>query len=242
MPTAAEHYAALLSPVYLWMVGGIDAALAQGSAEIAPFCIPSVQSRAAVDLGAGFGMHAIPLARSGYAVTAIDTSAYLLSELRRHGAGLAIRTVQDDLLNFPQHRNSPPHLILCMGDTLTHLEHEGQVDELFSKIGQSIAPGGTVALTFRDYTNPPIGHGRFIPVRSDGDRILTCFLEASATHIEVHDVLYEREGPNWRMQVSSYKKLRLSPESVVNGLAIRGFEVCKELGPRGMVRIIATLS
>jgi 2-polyprenyl-3-methyl-5-hydroxy-6-metoxy-1,4-benzoquinol methylase len=69
--SADEHYARLLAPVYLWMAGGLDHALKQGEADVRPF-IPG--RGLAVDLGAGFGMHAIPLARAGWEVLAIDTS------------------------------------------------------------------------------------------------------------------------------------------------------------------------
>lgn len=76
LATVAEHYANLLAPVYVWMAGGLEAALAQGEIDVAPFAGPAVTGRLAVDLGAGFGMHAVPLARRGYSVIAVDASAY----------------------------------------------------------------------------------------------------------------------------------------------------------------------
>jgi hypothetical protein len=57
----------------------------------------------------------------------------------------------------------------------------------------------------------------------------------------VHDVLHERVAGNWQMRLSSYPKLRLSPEWVINILAARGFSVRKEAGHGGMVRVIARL-
>ena len=62
MATVAAHYESHLAPVYLWMAGGIDLALSTGDADIADVACPG---GVAVDLGAGFGMHAIPLARRG---------------------------------------------------------------------------------------------------------------------------------------------------------------------------------
>lgn len=240
MSTVTRHYAHLLAPVYLWMLGGMDAALAQGAAEVAPFCEMSAPMRMAIDLGAGFGMHAIPLARRGYTVTAIDSSPQLLSILRQHGMGLAIRTVEADLLNFQEYLDEAPDLVMCMGDTLTHLQEKIQVETLFLQVAQSIKRGGNFVLGFRDYSNPPVGDARFIPVRSDTERILTCFLETSPTHIVVHDMLHEREDSGWRMHVSSYKKLRLPPEWVVKKLEQCGFDVVMNAAPRGMMRVIAT--
>lgn len=47
-------------------------------------------------------------------------------------------------------------------------------------------------LSFRDYSVPLQDEKRFIPVRSDEGRILTCFLEYSEDSVLVHDILHER--------------------------------------------------
>ena len=61
MASAVSHYENLLAPIYLWMAGGLDAALAAGAADVAELAgAPGY----AIDLGAGFGMHSIPLARA----------------------------------------------------------------------------------------------------------------------------------------------------------------------------------
>lgn len=242
MATVADHYEAHLAPVYLWMVGGLEAALSRAETEIEA-AMPDLSSGlTVVDLGAGFGMHSIPLARRGCPVIAIDTSSLLLDELRKRAEGLPIRTIEDDLLSFPRYLDSKADLILCMGDTLTHLPDRRSVEALFSLAVEWLRPGGRFVATFRDYGVALEGPGRFIPVRSDEDRILTCFLEYAAEHVDVHDVLHERDGSQWRLRVSSYRKLRLSPEWVSAALQTRGFAVVVEPGLSGMVRFIAVQS
>src|SRR5271165_4025347 len=131
--TVAEHYAQHLAPVYLWMAGGFEAAVARGATELDALGLSN--GTIAVDLGAGFGMHAIPLARCGYSVLAVDLSEILLEHLREHAGAsprsLPIRAVQDDLLAFPSHLETEADLILCMGDTLTHLPDQESVRQLF---------------------------------------------------------------------------------------------------------------
>lgn len=241
MTTVEEHYANHLAPVYLWMAGGFDAAVARGESEINAI-LPSVNAPGgltAVDLGAGFGMHSIPLARRGYSLVAIDNSEKLLKVLQSHVEALPVRTVEDDLLNFQKHLSTKAHLILCMGDTLTHLPAPQAVEQLFSLVAESLHPAGTFIATFRDYTSSLSGDGRFIPVRSDNDRILTCFLEYSADYVTVHDVLHERDDSLWRLRVSSYRKLKLSPEWVSTALQAKGFTVRIEPGLAGMIRVVA---
>jgi len=240
MATVTEHYATHLAPVYLWMAGGFERAIALGRADLESLNLDVSRCRSAVDLGAGFGMHAIPLAQAGCSVTAIDTSAVLLRELSERAAGLPVRIVTADVLEVEAHVSEPVPLVLCMGDTITHLQNPDEVDRLFHAVSRCLAPQGRFVLTFRDYSNPAQGTARFIPVRSDADRILTCFLEEQGSHIIVHDILHERRQESWEMRVSAYRKLRLAPAVIVERLQAAGLGAVASPGPRGMVAVVAT--
>ena len=239
MATVAEHYERVLSPVYSWMAGGVDAALAAGKAEIEALQLGLPAGAVAVDLGAGFGMHAIPLARAGVRVIAVDSSSQLLGELGRLAGDLPIEVVHDDLLSFRAHLKEKVAAIFCMGDTLTHLPEHTNVDFLVQEAAEALAPGGCFVLSFRDYSEALLDASRFIPVRSDERRILMCFLEYEEDSVVVNDVLHERAGDAWETRVSSYRKLRLSPGRVTGSLESFGFDARQEPGPRGMVRIVA---
>jgi hypothetical protein len=94
-------------------------------------------------------------------------------------------------------------------------------------------------VSFRDYSVPLVGDQRFIPVRSDDTRILTCFLDYEPEAVVVHDILHERTTNGWQTRVSHYCKLRLSPESLLASLQSHGFDVRREAGMRGMIRLVA---
>lgn len=238
-PSARDHYQRLLAPIYLWMQGGIDAALSRGDAEIDATFPRLARGSTVVDLGAGPGTHAVPLARRGCPVLAIDTSSSLLAGLKERANTLPIRAVEDDLLSFQRHLSAKADLIICMGDTLTHLPERRAVEELFSAVADSLLPGGTFIATFRDYTSPLVGEARFIPVRSDDDCILTCFLEYEPEAVVVHDILHERKPQGWQTRVGHYRKLRLSPGQLTSVLRSKGFAVRREDDLGGMVRLIA---
>ena len=241
MSSVAEHYERILSPVYSWMTGGADAALETGSAEIDALELHLPAGALVIDLGAGFGMHAIPLARAGARVIAVDSSEQLLGELRLLAGDLSITLVRDDLLSFRSHVNEKADLVLCMGDTLTHLPEHTNLDFLIQEVAESLVPGGRFVISFRDYSEALVDEGRFIPVRSDERRILMCFLEYEEDTVVVHDILHERAGDAWETRVSSYRKLRLSPERVIGSLESFGFETRREPGMRGMVRLVGKL-
>lgn len=239
MSSVSEHYERILSPVYAWMVGGVDAAIAAGAEEIEALNLQLPPGAPVVDLGAGFGMHAIPLARTGANVTAIDSSQALLDELTKQAAGVSIRTVRDDLLSFRAHVPGKAAAILCMGDTLTHLPEHTNVDYLIQEVADLLAPDGKFVISFRDYTEPLTDERRFIPVRGDERRILTCFLDYEDDTVAVYDILHEREGDAWQTRVSSYRKLRIAPDHVIGSLESLGFKARRDTGLRGMVRIVA---
>ncbi len=237
MSAVDAHYATHLGPIYLWMAGGLDAALAQGADDIAPLLPPPCSGAVAVDLGAGFGMHALPLARAGYRVVAVDASSLLLAHLREQAGGLDMDVVQDDLLAWLRRSRERPDLVVCMGDTLPHLPDLDAVAELLRRVCATLRPGGRFVATFRDHTRVAVGTQRFIPVRSDDQRILTCFLEQQRDRVLVHDILQERQPDGWSLRVSAYPKLRLAPAWVQEQLQGQGLHATQRPGPRGMLWI-----
>jgi len=240
MASVSTHYDTHLGPVYSWMLGDPTAADQRAVADIESLELQVIPQGIAVDLGAGTGLHSLLLARRGYLVTAIDSCEALLDELRARSAGLPITAVKGDLLAFPQIVPGAIDVILCMGDTLTHLPDLRSVEVLFAAVAASLAGGGTFASTFRDYSRAAEGTSRFIPVRSDADRILTCFLEYFADRVMVHDLLHERIDGHWRLRVSAYPKLRLGTAWVTERLQEQGLQVRTGARPNGMVQVIAT--
>jgi hypothetical protein len=165
----------------------------------------------------------------------------LLSELRKNSLKRAIATIEDDLLNFTQHISEPAQIIVCMGDTITHLPSLETVKTLLSDIAINLANQGKLILTFRDYVSVELeGAKRFIPVRSDDSRIFTCFLEYQEQYLNVHDLLYQKELGQWSMQVSSYRKLRLAPNWVKNYLEEKNLTIVRDELINGMVCLVAS--
>lgn len=237
------HYDDHLGPIYGWMIGDFDRALAAAGEELRAVGVASGRGRSAVDLGAGLGAHALAVAGMGYDVTAIDTCAVLLDELRAHASshGHAVTAVRGDLLEMRRHCRGSHDVILCTGDTLTHLASRDAAARLFDEVAAALAPGGLFVATFGDYSGPARrGAERVIPVRQDDHRRLTCVLEYTEATVVVHDVVHERTAAGWSLRVSSYRKLRLAPEWARAVLAEHGLSVRLESGAAGMTRLVAT--
>lgn len=238
MPSSETHYATHLGPVYAWMLGDVEAAFARAAAEIDALPLPA--RGIAVDLGAGLGLHSLPLAERGFDVVALDNCRILLDELRARARALPITTHNADLLQFRSFVKGQAQVIVCMGDTLTHLPSVAGVDSLLAGISAALARGGVFAATFRDYAGRQLeGEQRFIQVRADEKRILTCFLEYADDQVTVHDLLHENDQGQWRQKISSYCKLRLAPQWVAARLSELGLSVKHDAAPSGMTRIVA---
>ena len=239
MACVKEHYDNLLASYYSWMCGGSDLKLKNNRAFFRNHSIRPAHSATAVDLGAGSGFQAIPLAEAGFKVTAIDVSRDLLAELNKTAGKLPIRTIQDDLLNFAEHCPAKIEIIVCMGDTLTHLKTLAQVNKLIHSAYGALEKEGLLILGFRDMTVELTGLDRFIPLRSDSKRIFTCFLEYEKSHVKVNDILYEKTGDRWKMKKSFFRKLRISAQWAQECLLKAGFKVEKNDIGNGMITIIA---
>ncbi len=210
MSSVKAHYDSLLAPVYSWILGDFDAAHRQNAGLFDDLAILPRGNGLAVDLGCGPGCQAVPLAERGFSVLAIDFCAELLGELAQHAAQLPVTAICDDIRNFRNHLPQKAELIVCMGDSLVHLPDTDAVQQLIRDCADSVVDGGSVILSLRDYTQPaPTGPARFIPIRSDDNRIFTCFLDTVGDVIHVHDILYTREADGWRQHISDYRKLRL---------------------------------
>lgn len=241
MTGTQAHYDELLGPVYSWMAGDFGAACARNEALFDRLGLAPSGRAPAVDLGCGHGVAAVPLAARGFDVVAIDFCRALLDELEAVRGELRIETVEADLGDFRRHVDGPAAAVVCLGDTLPHLPDLGSVERLVRDVAAALAPGGTFVATFRDYVSRELeGDARFIPVKSDADRILTCMLEYTPDGVLVHDLLHTRDAAGWHQHVSSYRKLRLDPERLGELSASAGLVVRECAASNGLVTFAAT--
>ncbi|VEP13457.1 Methyltransferase type 12 [Hyella patelloides LEGE 07179] len=240
MTTVQEHYAQVLADVYSWMFGGFEPAIRKNLEFFKQYNISPRESGVAIDLGAGCGFQSIPLAQIGFAVTAIDLEQKLLNELKENSGKSNIKTIQDDLINFDRYIDSKPELIVCMTDTILHLESKDRVNFLFQKVFSSLEDKGRFVITLRDLSHELSELERFITVKSDENMIFTCFLEYEPNTVKVHDIIYKKNGSSWKHKKSFYRKLRLSKQWVEKQLEDIGFSKIESSIDNGLITVVVT--
>jgi SAM-dependent methyltransferase len=184
----------------------------------------------AVDLGSGPGFQSIALAELGYSpVLAVDTSEALLTELRSRQGDLSVQTIHSDLSKLNEFvAPTTASVIVCMGDTITHLESKDAVVELLHSVYEALLPEGRFVLSYRDLGTEARGLDRFIPVYGDEEKVMTCFLEFDrADTVLVHDLIYSLAGGKWLFEKSCYRKLRLPIDWLEDAFKRIGFAVHK---------------
>ncbi len=232
-----------MAPVYSWILGDFENAYQANVELFASLELSPEQGDLALDLGCGPGCQSLPLAERGFSVVAIDFCQELLDELKERAGDLQIRTVCDDLIEFDQHIDGPPGLVVCMGDTLVHLPDTASVDKLIDRVSRALMPGGSFIYSIRDYvTSEPTGADRFVPIRADDQQIFTCFLDYRDAVVHVHDVLYRKEGGAWKMHISDYLKLRLDTADINQRLQANGLDISQQVTEKGMIVVVATRS
>ena len=143
MADSAPHYRVLLAKHYSWMLGkAFEDAVTEQRREFAEVGIAPGHHGLAVDLGCGPGHQAAALADLGFSrVLAIDTSQILLEELIKHRGERPIEAIRDDILRLAQYvPNASVDVVVCMGDTLPHLESVAQVRALLGGCWQALRP------------------------------------------------------------------------------------------------------
>lgn len=166
-------------------------------------------TKKAIDLGCGHGIQSIALHKIGFNLISIDFDEKLLNELQENSKGMSIKIIQDDIRSVKKYADNEPELIICAGDTITHLDNANEIEQLIKDCCEILKKDGKLILSFRDYTKELLDTARFIPVKNDNTRILTCFLEYNSDFVRVTDLLHEKTENGWLQKISSYIKVRI---------------------------------
>jgi 2-polyprenyl-3-methyl-5-hydroxy-6-metoxy-1,4-benzoquinol methylase len=238
--TVEDHYQHFLAPRYTWMTGGHQLQVEKSRQMLSEWGLATNSGGKALDLGCGSGYQSLALAELGFSVIAVDTSQPLLDELGSLASDVPITVVHGDMLcreNYSSH--GPFDVVVCMGDTLLHVQSLAQVKQLFRGIYSTLRPGGDLLLSFRDLSAELKGVDRAIPVRLDEHALMATFLEYTTSHVNVHDLLFTRSSGEWQMTKSAYRKLRLSCDEAVTSLAESGFTSVDKTVEQGFTIIAA---
>jgi ubiquinone/menaquinone biosynthesis C-methylase UbiE len=235
-----EHYDEHLGTFYSWMTGDFQTRQREFESFLSKNGVKPLSTGIAIDQGAGHGIQSVSLARLGFNVTAIDFNKQLLEELAINAGGLDVDIVEDDIRSLKKYAYLNPEVIVCWGDTLTHLDSMQEIEQLLTEACRMLPQRGKLIVSFRDYSVELTNESRFIPVRSDDQRILTAFIEYHEHYVTVTDLLHEKAENGWQQKLSSYRKVRIPISLVWDILTANGMEIIFNQSDNRLVSIIAS--
>lgn len=111
-----------------------------------------------LELGAGSGRLAIPLAGAGLQVWAVDASAAMVERLRAKPGGDRVHTVVDDMAELAAPGlGGPFDVVLCAFNTLFNLTDAAAQARCIARVAEVMAPGGRLVV---EAFVPPAGGER----------------------------------------------------------------------------------
>jgi SAM-dependent methyltransferase len=233
-----EHYDHHLGNFYSWMAGDFVVKQSEQQQFFQRNDILPIKTNIAIDLGCGHGIQAVSLARLGFKVEAIDFNVQLTEALTKNKATLEINIHRQELLTFMKEFQKEVDVVTCMGDTITHLDR-ASLYTLVETVPDKLIPGGVLIISFRDLTPELKNEQRFFIVRSDEQRIHTCFLEYFPDHVRIYDILNTFEKGNWQQRLSWYSKLRIDERELRSLLSKNLLDVIHVENFGGMTYLIA---
>ena len=152
--------------------------------------------------------------------------------------GLPVEAVPGDLRDVEALVPTGVDVVVCMGDTLSHLEREADLERLFAGVATRLVGGGRFVVSFRDLGGELRDLDRIIPVCAADDIVMTCFLEYEPATVKVHDLIWVRKRDGWVFRKGVYRKLRLTADTVAARLESAGFTLERHQAPGGMVVLV----
>jgi len=116
--------------------------------------MPAIKGKGVLDFGCGTGRYAIPLAKKGAKVTAIDLTSRMIKEAKKKTKRLAIDFQNIDLLKYSPKRKFDVIISMLVLDHIQKLEKAISVISKASKIGTEVIISNMHPETMRRNANP----------------------------------------------------------------------------------------
>ncbi len=181
--------------------------------------------RSAVDMGSGTGLHSIALALLGVEVTGIDISGEMLLRARKHAGehGVQPDFEQGDFFSSPSRQGQAPDLLLCLGNSLPHLERD-RLQDLLRHWKGLLASDGRVLIQLLNYRRILARSERIVNIRRTGPSTVVRFYDFLEDSLQFNILtITEAEGAISH----TLRGTRLSPftsDEIASTAAAAGFQ------------------
>jgi len=196
--------------------------------------LQTVEARRVLDAACGTGMHAIALARRGYAVSGTDVSQGMIDRARVNAAQANV-DVQFCRAGFGEldealEPTARLDAVLCLGNSLPHVQTADGLETALSDFAAFLRPGGLLLIQNRNFNAVLAAQDRWMEPQShregDAEWLFVRFYDFAASGcLTFNMVRLERHGDGaWTQRVTSAKLWPQTREELVEAMEGAGFE------------------
>ena len=163
-----------------------------------------------LDAACGTGQHALVLKQWGFLPTGVDASPRMIhrAQTEASASGLAVRFLVSRFQELPSLFGPVFDAVLCLGNSLPHVESSEDLDASLSGMVQVLRPGGLLLLHNLNYDKRLAEKPRFFKLDSglldDREVLVWRMADYEESTIIFHTALFQREdGGKWTVQVHS---------------------------------------
>ena len=197
-----------------------------------------VGSTRILDTATSTGMHAIALAQKGYVTSGVDISEGMINLARKNAksAGVdvffttaAFGEAASRAKTLPAGKGLPFDVVLCLGNSLPHVDGEVDLQDALDDFSSCLRPGGLLILQNRNFDSVISTKDRWMEPQSysdaNGEKIYVRFYDFLPDgHIQFNILTLKRapEG-QWKQSVMGTKLYPISRDVLVQSLETAGF-------------------
>lgn len=202
----------------------------QRQQEILASLLESLPAKTAVDMGCGTGVHAIALARLGLDVTGVDLSEGMLSRARAHAeeTDSAVRFIAGDFLAPVP--STPAELLLCLGNSLPHLESREALTAVLKHWRKLTAPGGHVLIQLLNYRRVLAKRERIVNIRRSGSDTIIRFYDFLDDTLQFNILTIREAGGAMTHSIQSTRLLPFRDSDFLSAAPAAGFSTVRTHG------------
>ncbi len=197
-----------------------------------------VGSTRILDTATSTGMHAIALAQKGYIASGVDISEGMINIAKKNAAAAGVDVyfttaafgeVANRIKPVPSGKGLPFDVVLCLGNSLPHVENETRLQEALSDFQFCLRQGGLLILQNRNFDSVLTGKERWMEPQSysdaHGEKIYLRFYDFLPDgHIQFNILTLKRspEG-QWKQSVMETRLFPVTRDILVRSLENAGF-------------------
>ncbi|MFD5536642.1 class I SAM-dependent DNA methyltransferase [Streptomyces sp. NPDC127079] len=173
-------------------------AAADDTEEACAFLAKIAEGGPALELGVGTGRVALPLTRSGVAVTGIESSPKMLEQLRAKPGGAELDVVLGDFADVPVEGEFS--LVYCVFNTFLLLLTQDDQLRCFQKAADRLKPGGAFVLQTLVLSADHYGHEEWtetMHVGADEVVLLASVHDAAEQRVNRQQIVLTESGPRF---------------------------------------------